>query len=103
MDYYLIFAYLVALGLFAFARPVWQQIGPSLLDSFVIGLSLFAVGSILVWVEGLADSETVMRIGVSPGLPGILAASLWDLVSAPRIPGFNSFAATNGLVAEPAG
>jgi hypothetical protein len=101
LDYYLIFAGMAALGLFAFARPRWRQIGPSLLDSFVIGLSLFAVGSILVWVEGLADSETVMRIGVSTALSGILGASLWGFVFAPRIAGLNFFADAKRLVADP--
>src|SRR5260221_91711 len=101
MDYFLIVSCMAALGLFGFVRPVWQQIGPSLLDSFVIGLSLFAVGSILVWVEGLADSETVMRIGVSTALSGILGASLWGFVFAPRIAGLNFFADAKRLVADP--
>lgn len=101
MDDYLICACLVALGLFALARPGWRQIGPSLLDSFVIGLSLFAAGSILVWVEGLADSETVMRIGVSTALSGILGALLWGFVFAPRIAGLNFFADAKRLVADP--
>lgn len=101
MDYLLISSCLAALGLFAFTRPRWRQIGPSLLDSFVIGLSLFAVGSILVWAEGLADSETVMWISVSTALSGILGASLWGFVFAPRVAGLNFFADAKRLVADP--
>jgi hypothetical protein len=101
LNYYLIFAWLVALGLFAFARPRWRLIGPSLLDSFAIGLSLFAVGSILVWVEGLDDSEAVMRIGVSTALSGTLGASLWSRVFASRVAGLNFFAEAKRLEADP--
>ena len=101
MNYFLIFAYFVALGLFAYARPGWRQIGPSLLDSFVIGLSLYAVGSVLVWVEGLPDSEAMMRIGVATALSGIVGASLWGLVLASRIAGLNFFADAKRFAADP--
>jgi hypothetical protein len=102
MDYALIVSCLAALVLFGIVRPRWWQIGPSLLDSYVIGLSLFAVGSILVWMEGLKNSETVMRIGVSAALSGILGASLWGFLFAPRIAGLNFFADSKRLVADPA-
>ena len=100
MDYFLISCCLPALALFALMRPRWRKIGPSLLDSFVIGLSLFAVGSILVWLEGLAHSETVMRIGVSAALSGILGASLWGYLLAPRMVRLDFFADTGRLCAD---
>lgn len=101
MDYFLISSCLVALGLFVVVRPRWRHVGPSLLDSYVIGLSLFAIGSILVWAEELADSDTVMWIGVSTALSGILGASLWAFVFAPRIAGLNFFADAKRLAADP--
>jgi hypothetical protein len=85
MNSFLLSCCLLALVLFAFMRPRWRHIGPSLLDSFVIGLCLFALGSVLVWIEGLPDSEAVMRMGTLAALSGILGASLCSYLFAPRI------------------
>ncbi len=101
MNYFLICGCLAAVVLFGFARPRLRHIGPSLLDSFVIGLCLFGVGSILVWVEDLPDSEAVMRIGVSAALSGILGASLWSYLFAPRVVGLNFFADAKQFCADP--
>jgi hypothetical protein len=92
MNYLLISCCLPALVLFAFMRPQWRHIGPSLLDSFVIGLCLFALGSILVWIEGLAESESVMRMAISTALSGILGASLWSYLLASRVARLKFFA-----------
>lgn len=100
MNYVLICSFLAALGLFAWARPRWRHIGPSLLDSFVIGLSLFALGSIFVWIEDLDDSEAVMRIGVSTALSGVLGATLWSCLFAARISRLNFFAEARAFCAD---
>ena len=101
MNYVLLFLYLATLLLFAVMRPRWSRIGPSLLDSFVIGLSLFALGSVLVWIEGLADSEAVMRVGVSVAVSGMFGASLWSLLFASRINALNFLADSKQLHADP--
>lgn len=101
MNYLLLLSCFAALGLFCFTRPSWKTIGPSLLDSYVIGLSLFAIGSILVWNEGIEHSEAVMRIAVSTALFGMLGASLWSRLLASRIAGLNFFADAKRLVADP--
>jgi hypothetical protein len=102
MDYLLISSCLAAFVLFAFVRPRWRQMGPSLLDSFVIGLLLFATGSIFVWIEGPDNSETVMRIGLSTALSGMLGASLWSVVFGSKIAPLNFFDDARHLVADPA-
>jgi hypothetical protein len=101
MNKFLVSGFLAALVLYALVRPRWRHIGPSLLDSFVIGLFLFAVGSILVWNEGIADSEAVMRIGVSTALSGILGASIWGVLFAPKIAGLNFFTDARSFDADP--
>jgi hypothetical protein len=87
--------------LFAVVRPRWRHIGPSLLDSFVIGLCLFGLGSVLVWIEDLPDSETVMRIGTLAAVSGILGASLWGCLFAPRVARLNFFADARQFCADP--
>lgn len=101
MNYILLFSYLAMLLLFGVMRPRWSNVGPSLLDSFVIGLSLFALGSVLVWIEGLADSEAVMRIGVSVAISGMFGASLWSFLFASRINALNFFADAKQFRADP--
>ena len=103
MNYALMLSCVAALVLFVVVRPQWRRIGPSLLDSFVIGLLLFAVGSVLVWIEGLANSEAVMRIGISVTISGVFGASLWSLFFASRIAGLNFFADAKQLQADPVG
>jgi hypothetical protein len=101
VNYLLICSCLAALVLFAIVRPRWRHIGPSLLDSFVIGLCLFGLGSVFVWIEGLPDSETVMRIGTSAALSGILGASLWGYLFAPRVARLSFFAEAGQFRADP--
>jgi hypothetical protein len=101
MDYLLIGSYLAALGVYLWARPAWRQIGPALLDSFVLGLLLFASGSVAVWFEGLADSGAVMRIGVAAGLSGTLGSTLWICLFRSRISGFDFFQTADRLHADP--
>lgn len=102
MNQVLIFSCAAALVLFAFVRPHWRQIGPSLLDSFVTGLLLFAVGSVVVWFEGAAHSEAIMRIGVSAALSGLLGASLWGWVFRRRTAELHFFTDARGFTADPA-
>ena len=102
MDHLLISSCLAALVLFAFVRPRWRQMGPSLLDSFVIGLLLFATGSVFVWIEGPDNSETVMRIGLLTALSGLLGASLWSVVFGSKIAPLNFFDDARRFAADPA-
>ncbi len=101
MNNVLIFAYLAMFLLFGIMRPRWRNVGPSLLDSFVIGLSLFAVGSVLVWIEGLPNAEAVMRIGISVAISGLFGASLWSFLFSSKIAGLNFFAHAKQFRADP--
>jgi hypothetical protein len=101
MSYLLIGCYLAALGVYLWARPGWRHLGPSLLDSFVLGLLLFASGSVAVWLEGLANSEEVMRIGVAAALSGTVGSSLWAYFFRARISGFEFFRTADRLHADP--
>jgi hypothetical protein len=100
MSYLLIGCYLAALGVYLWARPAWRHLGPPLLDSFVLGLLLFASGSVAVWFEGLANSEEVMRMGVAAGLSGTVGSSLWAYVFRSRISGFEFFRTADQLHAD---
>jgi hypothetical protein len=100
MNYLLITCYLAALVLFAFTRPQWRFIGPSLLDSFIIGLALFAAGSIVIWIEGLKDSEAVMQIGVSAALSGTFGAALWGYLFRFRVSNLDFFGDVKRLRAD---
>lgn len=102
MDYLLISSCLAAFVLFACVRPRWRQMGPSLLDSFVIGLLLFATGSFFVWIEGPNNSETVMRIGLTTALSGLLGASLWSIVFRTKFAPLNFFGDARLFDADPA-
>ncbi len=101
MSYLLIGCYLAALGVFLWARPAWRHLGPSLLNSFVLGLLLFASGSVAVWFEGLANSEQVMRMGVAAGLSGTVGSSLWAYCFRSRISRFEFFRTADQLQAGP--
>ena len=59
MSYLLIGCYLAALGVYLWARPAWRRLGPSLLDSFVLGLLLFASES--AWCK--SGSEGLGELG----------------------------------------
>lgn len=102
MNYLVIASYLAVILLYVFVRPRWRQIGPSLLDSFEIGLFLFGSGSILVWIEGLANSEMVMRIGVLTAASGLLGAVLWSIAFRKKIAQLDFFGDARSFVADPA-
>lgn len=91
MNYVLIVSCLASLFAFAVVRPRWRNVGPSLLDSYLIGLCLFAVGTFLVWIEGLANSEATMRISASAALSGTLGACLWSYFFRRRLASLNFF------------
>jgi len=100
MNYLLIGCYMAALAIYLVVRPAWRNVGPSLLDSFILGLSLFAAGSVAVWFEGLLDSESVMRIGIAAALSGTLGASFWSWIFKRRFAGFKFFEAAMRLRAS---
>ncbi|MDB5620500.1 hypothetical protein [Tardiphaga sp.] len=91
MNNLLLGCYMAASVTYLMVRPAWRNVGPSLLDSFILGLSLFAAGSVTVWLEGLSNSEAVMRIGISAALAGTLGASLWSLTFRPWFSRFKFF------------
>ena len=100
MNYLLIGCYVAALGIYLVVRPAWRNVGPSLLDSFILGLSLFAAGSVAVWSEGLLNSKSVMRIGIAAALSGTIGASLWSWIFRARFAGFKFFEAAMRLRAS---
>lgn len=102
MNYLLLASYLAVILLYVFVRPRWRQIGPSLLDSFEIGLFLFGAGSILVWIEGQENSEAVMRIGVLTAVSGLLGAALWSVIFREKVARLDFFGDARGFVADPA-
>lgn len=78
--------YAGSLLLFIRLRPLWRMIGPSLLDSYVIGVALFAVGSVFVWLFlPLSHAAQIMQIGLAAGISSALGASLWSVLLARRI------------------
>ena len=101
MNVLAICSWLAALVIYSIVRPRWRHIGPSLLDAYVIGLCLFGLGSIFVWMEGMENSEVVMRIGTVAAISGILGAALWSYVLAPRIAKLDFFTEARQLWADP--
>lgn len=101
MNYLLMASCLAAVVVFVVVRPRWRQIGPSLLDAYLIGLCLFAVGAFFVWIEGLANSEAVMRIAISAAISGILGASLCSYLFAGRVAKLNFFGDARRFCATP--
>ena len=100
MNYFLIGACIAALLLFAVVRPRWRHIGPSLLDSYVIGLLLFASGSISIWIDDQPASEIIMQIALSAALSGTLGAALWGYLFRSRISRIDFFGKAKRLRAD---
>lgn len=76
MIYILSFLYAFVLILYLMWRPSIRNFGLPLLDSFVIGVFLFAAGSVVVWVEAIEYSSEVAHIGLLAGISGTLGASV---------------------------
>ncbi|MEO9612324.1 MAG: hypothetical protein ABJG86_19020 [Nitratireductor sp.] len=76
MIYLLSVLYAFVLILYALWRPSIRNFGLPLLDSFVIGVFLFAAGSVVVWVEAIEYSSEVAHIGLLAGISGTLGASI---------------------------
>ncbi|MVB00175.1 hypothetical protein GN330_23285 [Nitratireductor sp. CAU 1489] len=76
MIYLLSVLYAFVLILYVLWRPSIRNFGLPLLDSFVIGVFLFAAGSVVVWVEAIEYSSEVAHIGLLAGISGTLGASI---------------------------
>lgn len=75
--YFLIVLYAFSLFLYGFWRPSIRCFGLPLLDSYVIGLLLFATGSVAVWFEAIEYATDVAHIGLFAGISGTLGATIW--------------------------
>jgi hypothetical protein len=99
----LIGAYFVSIVLYVWFRPSWRRIGPSLLDSFVIGQILYAVGSISVWLfTSYSHASDVMWIGITSAAVGNLSAAACSFALRDRIAALDFAGWSNDLVAMPA-
>lgn len=80
----------LAIALFVWTRPRWKIIGPSLADSYVAGLLLFAAGSIYTMlVYGENRSYDVALIGLYASISSLIGASLSSYVLRERIGNLN--------------
>ena len=88
--YLVFFAEFLAIVLFVWARPRWRVIGPSLLDSYVAGLLLFATGSVYTMlVYGVNRSYDVALIGLHASTSSLIGAALWSYLLRKRIRNLN--------------
>lgn len=66
---------------FLWARPRWRMIGPSFLDSYIIGTSLFALGATTSWYLYRAPhSEEVALIGLTASTSSLIGAAFWSAI-----------------------
>lgn len=98
----LICAYFASIVLYAWFRPSWRRVGPSLLDSFVIGQTLYAVGSINVWLfTSYSHASDVMWIGITSAAAGNLCAAACSFALRDRVAALDFAGWSNDLVAMP--
>lgn len=98
----LVCAYFASIVLYAWFRPSWRRIGPSLLDSFVIGQTLYAIGSISVWLfTGYSHASDVMWIGTTSAVVSNMSAAACSFALRHRIAALDFAEWSNDLVAMP--
>jgi hypothetical protein len=98
----LICVYFGTIVLYIWFRPSWRNIGPSLLDSFVIGQTLYAMGSILLWLlSSQAHAVDIVSIGVTGAAVSNLSAAACSFALRERIRSLDFAGWSRELVATP--
>ena len=64
----LIVLYIASVAIYLVARPRWKFIGPSLLDSYLIGVALFVAGTMFLVFEADYRVDSVRTIGLVAGI-----------------------------------
>jgi len=76
----LIVLYIASIAIYLIARPRWKFIGPSLFDSYLIGVALFVVGTMLLGFGADIRVESVRTIGLVAGIFSLLGGALWGVL-----------------------
>lgn len=90
---------LVLMMIYLRVKPKFRQVGPFLPDSFLIGLSIYAVGAVwVVHVERLPNADRILMMSGAGLLAGLCGAILFSLLCGRAYHGVSfvdDFAATN--------
>jgi hypothetical protein len=81
----LIVLYIASVAIYLVARPRWKFIGPSLLDSYVIGVALFVAGTMFLGFGADLRVESVRTIGLVAGIFSLLGGALWGVLLRRRV------------------
>lgn len=102
MPSFLTVLYVLSIALYIWRRPRWRTIGPSLLDSYLFGIGLFVVGSILEhFLQPSPYATEVLEISLVAGVAGSLAGCFAGVLIQSSVASMNFIQGVKSLRGQP--